>query len=103
MVVRFLTPLRTSARIRFSGIPHSPNPPTMIVAPSEMSRIASSELVTTFFIRSQILKHFHHRDAEPQRNLKNNKRRCHSEPPQAERNLLSLAHSKSLAALPNKH
>jgi hypothetical protein len=30
MVVRFFDPFRTSARIRFSGIPHSPNPPIMM-------------------------------------------------------------------------
>ena len=30
MVVRFFVPLRTSARMRFSGMPHSPKPPTMI-------------------------------------------------------------------------
>src|SRR5579872_5113315 len=53
MVRRFFVPLRTSARIRFSGIPHKPNPPIMIVAPSNTSRIASSALATTLFIESQ--------------------------------------------------
>src|ERR1700690_3211154 len=50
IVVRFLTPLWTRARIRFSGIPHRPNPPTMMVAPSNTSWIASSALATTFCI-----------------------------------------------------
>src|SRR6266446_5620044 len=57
MVVRFFTPLRTSARIRFSGIPHRPNPPTMTVAPSKTSRMASSALATTLFI-GEIVKQF---------------------------------------------
>src|SRR5579864_794074 len=63
MVVRFFTPRRTSARIKFSGIPHSPKPPIMMVAPSGMSRIASSELATSLFI-AQIVKQvrFHHGD-----------------------------------------
>src|ERR1019366_3584741 len=50
MVVRFLTPLSARARIRFSGIPHKPNPPTMMVAPSNTSWIASSALATTLCI-----------------------------------------------------
>src|SRR5437588_2827701 len=44
MVVRFLTPFFTKARIRFSGFPHSPKPPTMMLAPSGMSWTASSAL-----------------------------------------------------------
>ena len=63
MVVRFFTPLRTRARIRFSGIPHSPNPPTMMVAPSKISLMASSALATTLFIGTRILK----RKRPPQR------------------------------------
>src|ERR1017187_5034013 len=47
MVLRFLTPFFTSARIRFSGIPHSPNPPTMMVAPSLISATASSAFANT--------------------------------------------------------
>src|SRR5947207_12414679 len=57
IVVRFFVPLRASARIRFSGIPHRPKPPIMIVAPSGISRMASSELATTFFI-GEIVKEF---------------------------------------------
>src|ERR1700730_14623708 len=55
MVVRFFEPLRTSARMRFSGMPHSPNPPIIIVAPSNTSRMASSALATTLFIARRIL------------------------------------------------
>src|ERR1017187_8072678 len=50
MVLRFLTPFFTSARMRFSGIPHSPNPPTMMVAPSLISATASSAFANTLFI-----------------------------------------------------
>src|SRR3954447_650323 len=49
-MVRFFTPLRWMASIRFSGLPHRPNPPDMITAPSCMSRMASSALPTTLFI-----------------------------------------------------
>src|SRR5215469_1656131 len=49
MVFRFLTPLRTSARMRFSGMPQRPKPPIIMVAPSGMSRIAWSELGITLF------------------------------------------------------
>src|SRR5579864_5144692 len=52
MIVRFRVPLRTSARIRFSGMPQSPMPPSMTTAPSGTSRIASSALATTLFIAS---------------------------------------------------
>src|SRR6267154_6008734 len=55
MVVRFFTALRTSAAIRFSGMPHRPKPPTMMVAPSLMSRMASSALATTLFMGLWIL------------------------------------------------
>src|SRR5258705_6997022 len=55
MVVRFFVPLRASARIRFSGIPHRPKPPTMMVAPSNTSWIASSALATTLFMAEEIL------------------------------------------------
>ena len=44
MRVRFFTPLRCRAAIRFSGLPHRPKPPLMITAPSWMSRTASSAL-----------------------------------------------------------
>src|SRR5438270_4249037 len=56
-VVRFLTPLRTRASIRSAGMPHNPNPPTMIMAPSFTSRMASSALATTLFINRKILTH----------------------------------------------
>src|SRR5579862_1998270 len=75
IVVRFFTPLRTRARIRFSGMPHRPKPPTMMLAPSGISRTASSALATTLFIRGRFYFrarlrrkrhhfhpiHFHHR------------------------------------------
>src|SRR5665811_1638483 len=67
MVRRFFVPLRTSARIRFSGIPHKPNPPIMMVAPSNTSRIASSALATTLFIAQRILNEFHHGGTETRR------------------------------------
>src|SRR5579862_7313255 len=69
IVVRFFTPLRTRARIRFSGMPHRPKPPTMMLAPSGISRTASSALATTLFIRGRFYfrarlrrkrHHFHH-------------------------------------------
>src|ERR1700674_3757918 len=56
MVVRFLTPLWTRARIRFSGFPHKPNPPTMMVAPSNTSWIASSALATTLCMAGEFYK-----------------------------------------------
>src|SRR5580704_2627425 len=55
IVVRFFTPLRTRARIRFSGMPQSPKPPTIMMAPSDISRTASSALATTLFMRERIL------------------------------------------------
>src|SRR5450755_1545815 len=70
MVVRFLTPLRTSARIRFSGFPHRPKPPTIMVAPSNTSWIASSAFATTLFIAGGILTDsakIHHGGAETRR------------------------------------
>src|SRR4029077_8897083 len=60
MVVRFLTPLWTRARIRFSGFPHKPNPPTMMVAPSNTSWIASSALATTLCIAGEFYKKSDH-------------------------------------------
>src|SRR5246127_2259542 len=59
MVCRSFVPLRTSARIRFSGIPHNPKPPIMRGAPSNTSRTASSALATTLFIAKRILNEFH--------------------------------------------
>src|SRR5687768_9694266 len=53
MQVRPFIPLRTSAAIQFSGMPHKPKPPSMIVAPSGISRMASSALVTTLFMTMQ--------------------------------------------------
>src|SRR5512146_666573 len=49
-VVRFLVPFLTRARIKFSGLPHRPKPPIMMLAPSGISRTASSALPTTLFI-----------------------------------------------------
>src|ERR1019366_8645274 len=56
IVLRFLTPFFTSARIRFSGIPHSPKPPTMMVAPSLISATASSAFANTLFIDMVIFR-----------------------------------------------
>src|SRR5688572_2475408 len=50
MIVSPFAPFRCNARVRFSGIPHRPNPPTMIVAPSCRSAIASNALGTTLFM-----------------------------------------------------
>src|SRR5579884_1627863 len=52
MVWRPFTPFRTSAAIRFSGIPQMPKPPIMTVAPSKTAATASSELATTLFTRA---------------------------------------------------
>src|SRR5712691_2446764 len=49
MVCRPFTPLRTSAAIKFSGMPQMPKPPTMTVEPSVMSATASSALAATLF------------------------------------------------------
>src|SRR5262245_21677338 len=51
MIVRFLVPLSRRAVMRFSGMPQSPNPPSMIVAPSCTSAIASRASRTTLFNR----------------------------------------------------
>jgi len=56
MVVRLFMPLRASARIRFSGIPHSPKPPNIMVAPSNTSWIASSAFATTLFIAREFYR-----------------------------------------------
>src|SRR5262245_22929462 len=50
MQVRFLIPFFTRAAIQFSGIPHNPNPPSIITAPSLMSLMASAAEATTLFI-----------------------------------------------------
>src|SRR5580692_6898726 len=63
MVLRFFVPLRASARIRFSGMPHRPKPPIMIDAPSNTSRMASSALATTLFIEP-ILNDLYHGETE---------------------------------------
>ncbi len=42
MMVRSLTPLARRAARRFSALPLSPKPPTMIVAPSLISETASA-------------------------------------------------------------
>src|SRR5262245_51317531 len=52
IMVRFFAPRSRSAPIRLSGIPHRPNPETMIEAPSGMSATAAAALATTLFIRS---------------------------------------------------
>src|SRR5579864_294424 len=50
MVCRPFTPFRTSAAIRFSGMPHSPKPPIITVAPSEMLATAASDVSITLFM-----------------------------------------------------
>src|SRR5918993_1848294 len=47
---RSRTPASSSARIRTVGMPHSPNPPTVSVAPSGMSATAAVADVTTLSI-----------------------------------------------------
>src|SRR4029079_2116209 len=55
MTVRLRVPRACSALIRFSGRPHRPKPPHMIVAPSGMSATASEALPITLFISVIIL------------------------------------------------
>src|SRR5690349_11859245 len=50
MMVRFLEPRRFKAAIRFSGMPQSPKPPIMIVAPSGTTATASSAVASTLSI-----------------------------------------------------
>src|SRR6478752_5867796 len=50
MMVRAFVPRCRSAAMRFSGMPHSPKPPIIIVAPSGISATASSALARTLFI-----------------------------------------------------
>src|SRR5271170_6931941 len=50
IVCRLRTFFATSAAIRFSGIPDSPKPPSMMVAPSGMSATAASKPSSTLFI-----------------------------------------------------
>jgi hypothetical protein len=40
----------------FSGMPHSPKPPIMIVAPSGIAATASSALASTLFIETHSIK-----------------------------------------------
>src|ERR1700687_4018313 len=49
-MVRFFVPLRRTAAIKFSGMPHNPNPPIKIVAPSRSFSIARSALATRLSI-----------------------------------------------------
>src|SRR6185437_5241903 len=49
--VRFFVPARSTAVIRFSGIPHNPKPPIRIVAPSRNPFMATSALGTRLSIR----------------------------------------------------
>src|SRR5690348_15494809 len=52
MVCRPLTPFRTSAAIRFSGMPHNPKPPIITVAPSGISATAASDVAITLFMHA---------------------------------------------------
>ena len=56
MMVRALVPRARSAAMRFSGMPHSPKPPIMMVAPSGISATASSALARTLFIERHSIK-----------------------------------------------
>src|SRR5579864_8704102 len=56
MVCRPFTPLRTRAAIRFSGMPHNPNPPTIRVAPSGMSATAASDVSITLFMHASRIR-----------------------------------------------
>src|SRR5439155_791698 len=51
ITVRSFVPLRRIASIRFSGMPHRPNPPTMMLAPSGTSATAASALGKTLFTK----------------------------------------------------
>src|SRR6185503_6710638 len=55
MTVRFLVPRACSALMRFSGRPHRPKPPHMIVAPSGIRATASAALLITLFMSVIIL------------------------------------------------
>src|SRR6185503_5756603 len=58
MTVRLRVPRACSALIRFSGRPHKPKPPHMMVAPSRMSATASAALGITLFMSVIILHQF---------------------------------------------
>src|SRR5258705_10027278 len=67
MTVRSFVPRARSAAMRFSGMPHSPKPPIIIVAPSGMSATASSAFARTLFIGgilSSKMSFFMHADLE---------------------------------------
>src|SRR3954468_9825222 len=69
MTVRLRVPRSRSAAIRVSGMPHSPKPPIIIVAPSGMRATASSAPGSTLFtdgILSSVrwLSHLMHPDLE---------------------------------------
>src|SRR4030095_7228443 len=55
MTVRLRVPRACSALMRFSGRPHRPKPPHMMVAPSGMRATASAALVITLFMSVIIL------------------------------------------------
>src|SRR5262245_37845168 len=58
-IVKFFVPLRSTAAIRFSGIPHSPKPPIRIVIPSlRFSMALSAEMMrlsmAVYCVRSRV-------------------------------------------------
>src|SRR5678815_1743004 len=55
MTVRLRVPRACSALMRFSGRPHRPKPPHMMVAPSGMSATPSAALEITLFMSVIIL------------------------------------------------
>src|ERR1700742_4178090 len=58
---------RTSAAIRFSGTPHIPKPPTMMLEPSAISATAASEFATTLFTGHQYSDGYGQADADKKR------------------------------------
>ncbi len=62
MTVRFFVPRRSSAASRFSGLPQTPKPPTISVAPSGIRATASSAERRTLSIRPiiRIVGHVRH-------------------------------------------
>ena len=54
MTVRSRVPRRWSAAISVSGMPQSPKPPIMIVAPSGMRATASSALAICLFMLIEV-------------------------------------------------
>src|ERR1700677_4614332 len=67
MVCSPFTPRRTRAAMEFSGMPHSPKPPSITVAPGGISATAVSAVGKTLFIAKRVYP-LHHLKAKPCRN-----------------------------------